>query len=203
MVKYGGDDAEEMQRFAEGQNLEIRLFLEKYESAIEGQRLKLQALRQSVLRGERHSRSDLERIVALRTIDDLWSRHLAETPELRSGLVWISYGRDPLHEYLLRVDEWFRELEASLEDEIARRLRDCQNGGVDPAERGAVWTYITHDQFFHTFGLRMGKGMLRRYPSTGRWARVAIDAVRHLSYTVGLITGRRVSAPGERPGGEA
>ncbi len=164
VVKYGGDDPEEMQKRAEGQNLEIRLFLQKYESAVEGQRLKLQALRQSILTGERSCGSELERLVALRTIDDLWSGHLADIAELRSGVQWLSWGgRDMLYEFLTRVHQWFEELEANLDSEIARRLADAESRGVDPSRRGAVWTYMTTDQPFGTWGERATRGLLRKY----------------------------------------
>ena len=55
MVKYGiGDarahhDAESIQRLVEGQNLEIRRFLAKYEAVIEGQRQRIQERRQRTL----------------------------------------------------------------------------------------------------------------------------------------------------------
>ena len=57
LVKYGigdanlGHDAESIQRLAEGQNIEIRRFLHKYESVIEGQRQKIQQRRQTILAG--------------------------------------------------------------------------------------------------------------------------------------------------------
>ncbi len=166
VVKYGGTSPEEMQRRAEGQNLEIRLFLQKYESTVEGQRLKLQALRQSILTGEKPCTSELERLVSLRTIDDLWSTHLSDIVELRSGVQWLSYGgRDPLYAFLTRIHEWFEELEANLDSEIARRLAEAQSTGLDPSERGAVWTYLTTDQPFGTLGERAMKGLLRKYRS--------------------------------------
>ena len=59
---------------------------------------------------------------------------------------WVSWsGRDPHRQYLRRIDEWFREMEASLPDEIARRV---ESGGAEMADRGAVWTYLTTDQPF-------------------------------------------------------
>jgi preprotein translocase subunit SecA len=162
VVKYGGSSPEEMQKFAEGQNLEIRLLLHKYESTIEGQRLKMQALRQSILTGEKPCNSELERVVALRTIDDLWSQHLSNVAELRAGVPWVSWGgRDQLHTFLTKAHEWFEELEASLDDEIARRLVDVESGGPDPRERGAVWTYLTTDQPFGTWTQRVTRGVMR------------------------------------------
>jgi hypothetical protein len=59
---------------------------------------------------------------------------------------WVSLsGRDPHREYLLKIDAWFRELEAELPEEIGRRVESDGAGTVD---RGAVWTYLTTDQPF-------------------------------------------------------
>src|SRR3984885_11462014 len=67
LLKYGGEsqDIENVQRIAEGQNLEIRRFLQKYESVIEGQRQKIQESRQAILRGETPCSSELERLISL------------------------------------------------------------------------------------------------------------------------------------------
>jgi hypothetical protein len=59
---------------------------------------------------------------------------------------WVSWGgRDPHREYLLKIHEWYREMETSLPDEIARRV---ESDGAEMADRGAVWTYLTTDQPF-------------------------------------------------------
>ena len=52
-------DAESIQRLVEGQNLDIRKFLVKYESVIEGQRQRIQERRQAILTSDL---PDLERI---------------------------------------------------------------------------------------------------------------------------------------------
>jgi len=168
LLKYGheqrGDlDVENIQRVAEGQNLEIRRFLQKYESVIEGQRQKIQARRQAILSGETPSPSELERLVSLRTIDDQWAAYLATITDLREGVQWISWGgRDPLHEYLTSVDSLFTQLEDELEAEIARRLAEAEASGVDPSQRGATWTYLTTDQPFGTATERIMRGMFRK-----------------------------------------
>ena len=50
MAKFGEGDAgrtpDQLQRMAEGRNLDIRLFLRKYEHVIEGQRLSMRARRE-------------------------------------------------------------------------------------------------------------------------------------------------------------
>jgi preprotein translocase subunit SecA len=149
MVRYADldaryrDDPNTLQRLIEGQHLDTRVFLHGYEVPFEGQRNKIHARRQQILESDLPER---EKRITLRTIDDLWADHLARSSEYRSGVHWVSWsGRDPHREYLLRIDRWFRELEASLPDEIARRV---ESGGVEMADRGAVWTYLTTDQPF-------------------------------------------------------
>ncbi|HEX5228845.1 MAG TPA: hypothetical protein VFW44_14100 [Bryobacteraceae bacterium] len=170
LMKYGGEkpaeedlDVENIQRVAEGQNLEIRRFLQKYESVIEGQRQKIQQLRQQILTGEKGCESDFERLVSLHTIDDQWADYLAAITELREGVQWLSWGgRDPLHEYLTSVHALYIELEEGLEAEIASRLEAAQESGVDPTERGATWTYLTTDQPFGTGTERILRGLVRK-----------------------------------------
>ena len=173
MVKYGigdeklGHDAESIQRLVEGQNLEIRRFLAKYESVIEGQRQWIQERRQAALTEEL---PQLERLVTLTTIDDLWSEYLAAVTELRSGVHWYSWGgRDPLHEYLTRVDDMYRELEERLDQEIAARLERARETGVEPKQRGATWTYLTTDRPFGNYTERVIRGLTRKFRKRELW----------------------------------
>ena len=170
LVKYGienqslGHDAESIQRLAEGQNLEIRRFLHKYESVVEGQRQKIQERRQWILTGGTPVSSGLERLVALRTVDDLWADYLAAITDLREGVQWLSWGgRDPLHEYLTSVHSLFTQLEEQLDGEIASRLAEAKESGQDPSQRGATWTYLTTDQPFGTATERLMRGLVRKY----------------------------------------
>ncbi len=160
-------DAESIQRLVEGQNLDIRKFLAKYESVIEGQRQRIQERRQAILTS---GVAELELTVSLNTIDDLWSDHLAAVSELRSGVQWYSWsGRDPLHEYLTRVDTAYRELEDSLDAEIAQRLERAQANGIDPSERGATWTYLTTDRPFGDWNERILRGLVRKVQKRDLW----------------------------------
>jgi preprotein translocase subunit SecA len=161
MVRFGEldaryrDDPDALQRLIEGQFLDTRVFLHGYEVPFEGQRNKIHARRQEILESEMPER---EKRITLRTIDDLWADHLARASEYRTGVHWVSWsGRDPHREYLLRIDEWFREMEASLPDEIAHRV---ESDGAEMADRGAVWTYLTTDQ---PFG-RWKRELARRLP---------------------------------------
>ena len=171
MVKYRDlnpkfrNDPESVQRLVEGQNLDMRIFLHAYEVPIEGQRHKIHTYRQAVLNGETGAASERDRLITLRAIDDLWADYLAQLADFRSGVQWLSWGRrDPHYEYLQQVDLWFHELEATLPDEIAARIREAEETGVaDPGERGAVWTYVTTDQPFGNWTERVIRGLRRKF----------------------------------------
>jgi preprotein translocase subunit SecA len=160
MVRYAKlnpryrNDPDSIQRLVEGQHLDTRTFLHGYEVPVEGQRNKLQGHRQEVLESEMPER---ERRITLRAIDDVWADHLARVADYRGGVQWISWsGRDPHRAHVLQVHEWFGELEAGLEEEIARRL---DTPGDEFANRGAVWTYLTTDQPFPNLGHRLARGI--------------------------------------------
>ena len=148
-------------------NLETRIFLQKYESVIEGQRQRAQAHRQEILESDL---PHLDRMVIVTTIDDLWSDYLAAISELRSGVHWYSWGgRDPLHEYLTRVDTMYREMEGRLESTIAERLEEARANGFDPSQRGATWTYLTTDRPFGDYTERILKGVVRKIGKRELW----------------------------------
>jgi len=155
LVKYGindpvfGRDTESVQRVIEGQHLEIRRALRKYEYVIEGQRQMIQQKRQDILTGITPCQSERERNVRLRTIDDLWAEYLGHVADLREGMHWLLWGRrDLLHEYLTSVDRTFRDLEIKIEEESVRRAADAEVGLPVPTQRSATWTYLTPDRPF-------------------------------------------------------
>jgi preprotein translocase subunit SecA len=161
-------DPESMQRTVEGQNIEIRMFLRKYEGVLEGQRQAIQRRRQDILTGPA---PDLERVISLTTIDDLWSEYLAGVTDMREGVQWLSWGgRDPLHEYLTAVDSMFQQLETRIDEEIQMRVAEAESGGgADPTERGATWTYLTTDQPFGTATERIMRGIVRKVRAGRVW----------------------------------
>ncbi len=163
-------DPDSIQRAIEGHSLDIRQFLHKYEGVIEGQRQSLQGQRQDILTGIRPRASETERLVALTTIDDLWSEHLAAVAELREGIHWVSFGdRDPLHEYLSNVHAMFEELQNRIEEEVARRMAEPKDDGFDVRQRGATWTYLTTDQPFGSGAQRIFRGLVRKLKSRRFW----------------------------------
>ena len=148
------EDVSMLQRRAEGQHLDARIFLDKYERVLEGQRHAVLAAREELLDSPEH----LGRLAA---IDEAWACFLEEIAELKTGFAWLNLGgRDPLSEYLRTVDQLFTslwdqvELEASIEA---------------PARRGATWTYLTTDQPFGTGLERIMKGLARKAKSRQLW----------------------------------
>jgi preprotein translocase subunit SecA len=138
-----------LQRVAEGQSLGCRLFLRTYETVVEGQRQRIADRRQQVLTGP--SASELDRLVTLDTIDELWSDYLAVVSELRASTIWVSLGGgNPFREYLRKVHEMFQELTRTIDEEIAVRLERAATHGIEPRQRGATWTYLTTDEPFGT-----------------------------------------------------
>jgi preprotein translocase subunit SecA len=169
MVKYASSDPrlahdpDAVQRIAEGQNLDIRLFLRKYESVLEGQRLALQEQRQNVLTGATPCGSDTERLVTLTTIDDLWSDYLAAVAELRAGTVWISLGGgNPMGTFLIKLHAMFGELQQTIAEEVALRLSVPGHSSAAFIDRGATWTYLTTDEPFGNMTERAMRGLVRR-----------------------------------------
>ena len=189
LVRYGIDnpgyaqDPESVQRLIEGQQLDIRIFLNKYETVTEGRRLAIQQRRQQILDGTTPSVSEVERLVRLTTIDELWCEYLSALAEIRSGVQWVSLaggGRDPLQdfwrfggfdpfrEYVKKVDALFEELLAAIESETAEKLEKSEIVELEPLRRGTTWTYITTDKPFGTWMQSALREYLKRRMAAGK-----------------------------------
>ena len=149
-----------VQRIIEGQNLEIRRTLWKYDGLIEQHRSTIQERRRAATFNE--EMSDAERRVTLIKIDDLWSDYLAAIGELKSGIHWESWtGKDPLHTFLTRATAIFEELQQRLDEEIREALESL--GGPqeveDSFDRSATWTYLVNDQPFGTLQERWARAV--------------------------------------------
>ena len=182
LVKYGINDETnstpaEIQRRIEGQLLDVRQFLNKYERVAEGQRLAIQMRRQDLLDGSTPCGSELERLASLITIDDLWAEYLSALAEIRSGVHWVSLSggaRDPIQsflrfggfdafrEYLRKIHALFKDLVAAIDEEIPLRLAHMELNGIDPTQRGSTWTYVTTDQPFTTWVAKALRELLKR-----------------------------------------
>ncbi|HUQ95412.1 MAG TPA: DEAD/DEAH box helicase [Bryobacteraceae bacterium] len=161
VLSRSGNPAEAMnhiQRVIEGENLEVRKMLVKYDALIENQRRMLQGVRDTVLMGEQECPNPR---AALLKIDELWSDYLAEVSEMKSGIHWISFGgRNPLHSFLQDASELFAEVERGMEDAIADPVT---HGMPDNYQRGATWTFVTTDQPLGDMNQRLLQGLMRKF----------------------------------------
>jgi preprotein translocase subunit SecA len=180
---------EHVQRVIEGQNLEIRKTLRKYEQIIEAQRRIVHARRREVLTGAaesvletnapelfermcqrvgRERLAELEVRLTLLEIDEAWSLYLADIAELRSGIHWVSLGgKDPLNEYLHQSALAFENMLEDLDSRVIAAFSELQPGkqgewdGLSKFDRGATWTYVINDRPFGDFGERLAKALVQ------------------------------------------
>ena len=171
-------DVDHAQRVIEGQHLEIRQNLLRYERILELQRRIVHAHRREVLLGEAESLvarerperceelarelgedalCGLERDVTLATIDAEWSQYLEEAGQTREDVAWVSLSGVPLHEYQRNVARMFDRFWERVDSEV---LDAFASGSAEAiAERaagtGATWTYQTNDQAFPDVMARM------------------------------------------------
>ena len=145
-----------------GAEPDIRLFLRKIASpSSRPKRLSIAEERQGVLTGTAPSASELERLVTLATIDELWSDYLSAAAELRAGTVWVSLGYgEPFRDYLHQVHTMFEELQWTIDDEVPKRLETATIEDCDPRQRGATWTYLTTDEPFGAMTARVMRGLV-------------------------------------------
>ena len=149
-----------VQRVIEGQNLEVRRTLWKYEGLIEQHRKIIQERRRQVLLDS--SISGRERRITLIKIDDIWSDYLASIAELRSGIHWESWtGKDPLHTFLTRASSIFDEMQQRIDEEVSEALEQAEGGSEleDAFDRSATWTYLVNDQPWGSLQERWAKAV--------------------------------------------
>jgi preprotein translocase subunit SecA len=187
----GNPDIDSVQRTAEGQNLQIRETLWKYDCAAEYHRREVYALRREILLSpawslrsmaseeqycapvEAIGKDALERAgrqLVLAIVDDLWADYLANVAALKGGIHWASWtGADPLHKFLTGEREIYEDFHACLKEEIAAALASAEirDGAIhfqegERLERGATWTYVSTDQPFGTLAERIKKGIQRK-----------------------------------------
>jgi preprotein translocase subunit SecA len=147
------------QRIAKGHTLDMRLFLRRYETVLESQRLAMLRHRQEVLDG---AQSEWERLLTLSVIDELWSDFLAAATECRGNTVWVSLGAgNPFGTYLKQLDTMFWNLNQAIEEEVKMRLAQPRSADVQDRHGGETWTYLTVDEPFGAMTARIMVGLRR------------------------------------------
>jgi preprotein translocase subunit SecA len=157
LTKYSDDVPEamnHMQRVIEGENLETRKTLWKYDGLIENQRRMVYHLRMELLTGgEDRARA----VAALLKIDELWADYLAEIAELRAGIHWVSFGgKDPFNTFIHRAEELFSGAERQI-TEAVESPEEC--GAPEGYNRGATWTYVSSDQPLGDMNQRLARAI--------------------------------------------
>jgi preprotein translocase subunit SecA len=156
--------ADQVQRFAEGQSLDVRQFLKKYERVLEGQRLDVRHRREAMLLAADGEVSPRERQVTLEVMDELWSDYLAASAELRSGTVWLSLGgQNPHASYIRNLHHLFTEMTTAIPVEVANRLAIDASGVAVARKPGSTWTYLTTDEPFGPMTQRIMRQLVQRF----------------------------------------
>lgn len=158
--KLGADrDVEHLQRVVEGQNLDARTLLWKYEGVTEGHRREFREWRDGVLDGDMAPR---EKRLMLEKIDEAWSDYLAQVTALREGIHWVSWGgKNPLNEYLLTVTDLFDGLYGWVEKEVERRMEEPDVVEEPLFDRGSTWVYLVDDQTWGSMSQRAFRGLMQ------------------------------------------
>ncbi len=157
-TEYPAEAMDHLQRIIEGENLEIRKTLLKYDSLIESQRRMVHGIRSAVLHGERECENPR---AALLKIDELWPDYLADIAEMKSGIHWVSFGgKNPFETFVHDAAANFGEVEQGIEAAITN---PAEHGMPDAFERGATWTYVTTDQPLGDYGQRLARGIARTF----------------------------------------
>jgi preprotein translocase subunit SecA len=171
-------DVAHAQRVVEGQCFDIRHDLFHYASAVDDQRILVQARRDDVIRGapesrtwqassgEAHARAvdrlgrqrveGLERRTHLLALDRAWADHLAWVNDTRETVHLVSLaGQTPLSEFRRWCAEAFSQRMEALDDELAgeaEKVLALPEGALVELEHAkgpsSTWTYLVNDHPF-------------------------------------------------------
>ncbi len=157
-------EIDRVQRIIEGQNLEVRRTLWKYEGMLEQQRQIIHQRRREVLVGEESAEAGAEenagiRRARLRRIDDLWSDYLVRIAELREGIHWVSLaGHDPVNEFRKAAIELFDLVLEKLEQDVT----ESDVADAAALDTSSTWTYLINDQPMGDLTQRLMRGVRNR-----------------------------------------
>ncbi len=138
---------EQAQSKIEGNNFDTRKYVLEYDDVMNKHRTAMYAIRNDALKSESvkelisgylgddpekiteyekreqelgaEAMRNLEKMVVLRVIDELWVDHLEQMEHLRDSVRLRAYGqRDPLVEYKIEAQKMFNELQATVQSQI-------------------------------------------------------------------------------------
>ncbi|MGQ9683188.1 MAG: preprotein translocase subunit SecA [Anaerolineae bacterium] len=94
----------------------------------------------------REAMHQLERLLMLHTVDNLWIHHLTALDELREGIGLRAYGqRDPLVEFKREAHDMFAELTDNIRHDIAHAVLKAQLVRTAPEPRRPMYTNAPSD----------------------------------------------------------
>lgn len=179
--KAFAETIEHIQRVIEGQNLEIRKNLTKYNYILEQQRQIILLQKEAVLYGtgsllQNHPRyqeleksygkdlmQKVERQIVLHHLNEGWANYLEEVGSIREGIHLTGIaGKNPVDEFHLTVIPLFNEVLQSVREEAVRCFEqaDITPLGIDLEKEGlkgpsSTWTYLVEDNPFGSEGMFM------------------------------------------------
>ena len=170
---------EHIQRVIEGQNLEIRKNLTKYNYILEHQRRIISELKEALLNGKgsilrnqprflflekRYGEEVMQRVerdIALYHLNDGWSSYLEEVGSIREGIHLTGFaGKNPVDEFHMTIIPLFNEVLESVNEAIIRCFEEAEvtEIGIDLQKEGlkgpsSTWTYLVEDNPFGNDGI--------------------------------------------------
>lgn len=170
---------EHIQRVIEGQNLEIRKNLTKYNYILEHQRRIISEQKESLLQGNgsilrthpqyqsllrlygEEVMQGVEREIGLYHLNEGWSCYLEEVGSIREGIHLTGFaGKNPMDEFHMTIIPLFQEHLQSIHEAIIRCFEEAEitERGIDLEKEGlkgpsSTWTYLVEDNPFGSDGI--------------------------------------------------
>lgn len=177
--KVFAQSIEHIQRVIEGQNLEIRKNLTKYNYILEHQRRIISERKETLLQGKgsilrSHTRFQslqklygeevmhrVEREIVLYHLNEGWAYYLEEVGSIREGIHLTGFaGKNPMDEFHMTIIPLFSEHLKSIDEAIIRCFEEAEitERGIDLEKEGlkgpsSTWTYLVEDNPFGSEGM--------------------------------------------------
>jgi len=133
---------ESAQAKIEGNNFDLRKHLLEYDTVLNHQRVIMYGRRQKILFGD-----DPNKQIILQTIDRLWVDHLEAMDYLKQSVRLRAYGqRDPFVEYKREGLQLFKQMEATMTEDIAtaEKERESQGSILEPQGRDRTLHFLSN-----------------------------------------------------------
>ncbi len=170
---------EHIQRVIEGQNLEIRKNLTKYNYILEHQRRIISDQKEALLQGsggilrdhpryqtlekvyDKDLMQKVEREIVLYHLNEGWADYLEEVGAIREGIHLTGFaGKNPVDEFHMTIIPLFNTILQSINESAIRCFEEAEitQNGIDLEKEGlkgpsSTWTYLVEDNPFGSDGI--------------------------------------------------